>query len=441
MNNNLDPKNLQNRRSAGPSRNGQTGPLNQRSGQTGPLDQRTGQTGPLSHRTGQTGPLGPGRQIPLPQRGTIPNSPPRQQAQRKGPPPRPNMPNGQKKTSAPAPSVQDKKMGRNVILATILLVLVLITVIIFSVQSCTKDKDNDEYHGEDNVILNTTAPEKHNNTVSIYAKYTDKTAELSIESGYGILIDLDTNTVIASKGGDEKIFPASMTKVMTLIVAYENIKDLDNTTYTFSAEMLDEYFRANASVAGFSAGETVTAKDLIYGAILPSGGDATGALAELVGGDEEGFAALMNEKVKDLGLKNTHFVTASGLHDDNHYSTCHDMAVILRYALNNPFMRSVLSAYKYTTSSTEQHPDGITLTSTLFSRMAGDEVEGLFVQGGKTGYTIEAKNCLCTFAANCREDEAATATPQYILVTALASGNEYVPVFDAIDVYGKYCTN
>ena len=104
-------------------------------------------------------------------------------------------------------------------------------------------------------------------------------------------------------------------------------------------------------------------------------------------------------------------------------------------------MRSVLSAYKYTTSSTEQHPDGITLTSTLFSRMAGDEVEGLFVQGGKTGYTIEAKNCLCTFAANCREDEAATTDPQYILVTALASGNEYVPVFDAIAAYEEYCTN
>lgn len=426
MNNGLDPRNLHNRRSTGPSKAGQTGHVNHSNGQQGHAP---------NHRPGQAGPYGRGQQIPIPQNGHP------QHPQRKSPPSRPNMPNGQRRPAPQTPSVQDKKMGRNVILATILFVLVLITVIIFSVQSCTKDKDNDEYHGNDNVILNTTAPKKQDNTFSTYAKYTDKTANLSIESGYGILIDLDTNTVLASKGGDERIYPASMTKVMTLIVAYENIKDLDNTTYTFSAEMLDEYFRANASVAGFMANETVSAKDLIYGAILPSGGDATGALAELVGGDEEGFAALMNEKVKALGLKNTHFVTASGLHDDNHYSTCHDMAIILRYALNNPFMRSVLSAYKYTTSSTQQHPDGITLTSTLFSRMAGDEVEGLFVQGGKTGYTIEAKNCLCTFAANCREDESDITNPQYILVTALAAGNEYVPVFDAIAAYEKYCTN
>lgn len=103
-------------------------------------------------------------------------------------------------------------------------------------------------------------------------------------------------------------------------------------------------------------------------------------------------------------------------------------------------MRNVLSTYRYTTTSTAQHPDGITVTSTLFSRMSGDEADGVFVQGGKTGYTLEGKNCLATFAANCTESTASTARPQYILVTAFASG-EYTPVFDAINTYKKYCSD
>ena len=103
-------------------------------------------------------------------------------------------------------------------------------------------------------------------------------------------------------------------------------------------------------------------------------------------------------------------------------------------------MRKVLSTYRYTTTPTPQHPDGITVTSTLFSRMNGDEAGDVFVQGGKTGYTLEGKNCLATFAANCTESEAAVVRPQYILVTAYASG-EYTPVHDAIDTYSKYCSS
>ncbi len=382
---------------------------------------------------------------PAGQRPAGQTPPPLRPQQRRGVPQRPaagRAPGtGPAKAPQKSPLATDKKTNRNIILAAVLLGLVILTMVVIGVQSCAREKD-DEYHNDkDNVILNTTEPEKNpSSKVPVYAEYTDKSATLSIDSGYGILIDLDTNTVIASKGGDEKIYPASMTKVMTLIVAYENIRDLDSTTYTFGAEMLNELYIANASVAGFLANEKVSARDLLYGAILPSGGDATNALAELVAGSEEDFAVLMNEKVKDLGLKNTHFVTASGLHDDDHYSTCHDMAKILEYAISKPEMRKILSTYQYTTAPTEQHPEGIKLTSTLFSRMAGTEVgDNFYVQGGKTGYTIEAKNCLCTFAANCREDESSYTAPQYILVTAFAGGGEYTPVFDAITAYKEYC--
>ena len=400
-----DPRELQRRRSAAPQ-NGRPAPAGQ-------------------------------RQIPRdhmpPKRAGDVRRPPERKA-----PPRPKPETVKISSSA---AVKEKKMGTNMILASVLLCLVLVLGVVFGVQSCIKGDDEDDYTGNDKVVLSTTSSDEADLRLPAYlrpAKYTDDTKNLSIDSGYGILIDLDSNTVIASKGGDEKIYPASMTKVMTLIVAYENLSSLDKT-YTFNAEMLDELYLANASVAGFKAGETVSARDLLYGAILPSGGDATNALAELVAGSEEDFAFLMNEKVAELGLKNTHFVTASGLHHDDHYTTCHDMAKILEYAISKPEMREILSTYRYTTAPTAQHPEGILLTSTLYSRMKGDEVgEGFYVQGGKTGYTNEGKNCLCTFAANCREDESLTAKPQYILVTAFAVG-EYAPVYDAIDVYGEYC--
>lgn len=331
---------------------------------------------------------------------------------------------------------------RNLFLFSLLALLVIVCVIVFGVQSCSKKETGASSSGvKDKVQLSTPGNEKTDSSAkknSLFAEYTDSTEKLQIDSGHGILIDLDTNKVIAEKGAGDRIYPASMTKIMTLIVAYENIDNLEDT-YTFKAEMLDEYYRQNASVAGFSAGESVPIKDLLYGCILPSGADATGALAEYVAGSEEAFASLMNKKAAEMGLKDTHFVTASGLHDDDHYSTCEDMAAILRYAINNEATRQVLATYKYTTVSTAEHPDGIELTGTLKSRMAGDEAEGVFVQGGKTGYTIEGKNCLATFAANCTEENAEFCAPRYILVTAYASG-EYTPIFDAINVYKNYCS-
>ena len=254
---------------------------------------------------------------------------------------------------------------------------------------------------------------------------------------HGILIDVESNTVLASKGGDAKIYPASMTKIMTLIVAAESVDDLDET-FTMTAEITDPLYIENASVAGFLVGEKVTVRDLIYGLILPSGGDGALGLAYHIAGSEEAFAELMNEKAEELGLKNTHFTNCTGLHNDDHYSTCHEIGLILEYAIKDDFMREVLSTYQYTTESTPEHPEGILLTSTLLSRMNGDESGTVFVQGGKTGYTIEAKNCLATFATKLipgmSEESLKAQPPKYILVTA-GSGEKFGPVFAAIDIY------
>ncbi len=341
---------------------------------------------------------------------------------------------------SPAPAKKSILSGRNLILAAILVGLLIITLVILGVQSCS-DKGKNGYNsdGKNKVHLkvDTTSADGGKNASPAYAEYGDNTPDLMMDSDYGILIDLSDNHVIASRGGDKRIYPASMTKIMTLIVAYEHADSLEDT-HTFTAEELDPLYAENASEAGFAAGETVTVQDMLYGCILPSGADATVGLASCIAGSEDNFVDLMNDKVKELGLKDTHFVTVSGLHHKDHYSTCHEMALILEYAISDPYMREVLSTYKYTTAPTAEHPEGIELTSTLFTRMAGDEAKGIFVQGGKTGFTNEALNCLATFAARCTEDMAPYVKPEFLLVTAHVAG-EYTPIFDAIHVYEKYC--
>lgn len=250
-------------------------------------------------------------------------------------------------------------------------------------------------------------------------------------SPYVALIDVKNNQIIAGRDCTKKIFPASMTKVMTLVVAVDNLKSMDDT-FTMTAEIIDPLHRQEASMAGFAPGEKVTAEDLLYGLILPSGADAAVGISTLVAGSEEEFVKLMNKKCEEIGLKNTHFMNTSGLYDDNHYTTAVEMAMIMEYAMTNETCREILSTYQHTTKKTSEHPDGIPLTSTMFSRMYGNEVEGVNIQAGKTGYTAEAGSCLVSYAT--RGDDA------YVAVTAKASGKWRV-IFDDFMIYGNYIPN
>ena len=248
-----------------------------------------------------------------------------------------------------------------------------------------------------------------------------------LDSEYAILVDYDNNTVIAEKSSQTRIYPASMTKLMTLIVAIENI-DNYNETFTMTDEIIAPLYEAHASLAGFKSQEECTMMDLLYGTALSSGADATTALAIHVAGSEEAFVKLMNEKVQELGLTDTHFMNASGLHDENHYSTVTDIALIMDYCLQNPLCKRVISTYTYTTRVTPQSPEGIKLFSTMFSRMYGTEVEGITILGGKTGFTDEAGQCLASYAQTL---DGRT----YIAVTA-GGQTKWRPIFDAFKIYG-----
>ena len=131
-----------------------------------------------------------------------------------------------------------------------------------------------------------------------------KTLDLELYSENALLIDLESNTIIAQKNADARIYPASMTKVMTVLVAAEQITDWD-ATFTMTQSIIDPLFLADASMAGFVHGEEVSMMDLLYGAVLPSGAEATEALAIVCAGSEEAFAELMNEKAQALGLQDT----------------------------------------------------------------------------------------------------------------------------------------
>ncbi len=242
------------------------------------------------------------------------------------------------------------------------------------------------------------------------------------------LLDVNNNKIIAGREAESRIYPASMTKVMSLIVAVENVKDVTKM-YQFTNKLLYPLYNAQASVAGFGTNEIVPVSDLFYGMILPSGADAAAALAEIVAGSEEQFAVLMNKKCEELGLKNTHFVNSTGLYDDEQYTTPSEMAMIMKYAMDNSECAKVLSTFQYTTEKTTQHPDGILLTNTMFSRMYGTEVEGVTITAGKTGYTDEALNCLVSYAVK--------ADKSYICVTSHAH-NKWHCVFDSFEIYGNY---
>ncbi|MCR5120970.1 MAG: serine hydrolase [Ruminococcus sp.] len=243
-------------------------------------------------------------------------------------------------------------------------------------------------------------------------EYPDKGMEFmpmelkEISAKYNVLLGVTDNTLYTGKNYTKKAYPASLTKIMTVIVALEKVDDL-SATYKFTKEDMQKLENENASVAGFSAGEKVTIRDLLYGAMLPSGADATLGLANYVAGSEDAFVDMMNDKVEELGLENTHFENASGLHDPNHFSTALDMAMLVKYAIDNPDISNdflkIIGAKNYKTKKSNKHKEGITLSSIFFQRYDGffvdrdsDNKEDCEIVGGKTGFTDESKYSLAS---------------------------------------------
>ena len=266
-----------------------------------------------------------------------------------------------------------------------------------------------------------------------YADETPQTEGMGedVISSYGIAIDINNNAILASREGKTRMYPASMTKVLTVLVAAENLAD-DSLDEEFTVTPEINYYASShgASRVGFLDNETVKVRDLFYGTILPSGGDAAVALATYIAGSHEAFVDMMNERLETMGLSDTtHFTNCVGLYDDDHYSTCYDMAMIMRAAIANPLCKEVLSTRIYTTSATEQHPNGIEI-SNWFLRRAEDKPIGATITCGKTGFVRQSGNCAASYASDGNGTD--------IIVVTGMSTSSWRAIYDHIALYRKY---
>lgn len=263
---------------------------------------------------------------------------------------------------------------------------------------------------------------------------TDDTAYIYAEevmSTNAILIREDTNEIAAVKGAYERISPASMTKVLTVLVAAEHISpdELDNP-FIMTLDITDYAYVNDCSSVGFLENEVVTLRDLFYGTVLPSGGDAAVGLATYVAGSHEAFVDMMNAKLEELGLSKTaHFTNCVGLYDEDHYCTVYDMAVIMKAAVQNEMCREFLALHTYTTTTTEQHPEGITI-SNWFLRKIEDKDTGGEVICAKTGYVTESGSCAVSYAT------CADGNPYICVTTGAHSG--WRCIYDHVEIYNRY---
>ena len=218
-------------------------------------------------------------------------------------------------------------------------------------------------------------------------------------SKYAIVVDLDHNEVLAQKDAEVRMNPASMTKILTILVAAERVdlSRLDTDTFPVDADLAVYSYVNDFSSVGWVEGDAPTIRDLFYGCILPSGADAAVGLAEYTAGSQEAFVKLMNDKCNELGIgKTTHFTNCVGLFDKDHYSTCHDMAVIMKAALENTFCREVLSAHTYTTKPMKESPEGEVLSNWFLRRIEDKDTHGT-VRSAKTGFVKESGCCAASY--------------------------------------------
>lgn len=250
--------------------------------------------------------------------------------------------------------------------------------------------------------------------------------ELNLSSDKYILYNMNDDNVLIEHNSDEKTQIASLTKIMTTIVAIENVKDY-NKKITITKEMFNDV-AWDVATAGYKVGDKVTYNDLFYGAILPSGADAVNALAYTVFGNYDDFIKKMNEKAKQLGLKNTKFSNPIGLYDENNYSSAKDVSTLLIYALKNTKFKEIFTTKNYTSTN------GVKMRSTIESYNSKNGNADLnYITGAKTGYIKKAGYCLATTA----EIDGI----EYLLVTLNAYSTGAPHIKDAVKTYKYYSEN
>lgn len=241
-------------------------------------------------------------------------------------------------------------------------------------------------------------------SVKVYAEGTSETdvseviypSSPEIVAKTGILIDADTGAILYDKDMHKRMYPASITKIMTALLTIENCA-LDNT-FTFTDDIINS-LPYDAAKYGYVPGEQVTIRDLLYVLMLRSANEVAIGLGITIAGSEEAFGEMMTERAKAAGALDTNFVNATGLHDDNHYTTAYDMAMIARDAMKNTTFSQIWGSASYVVSPTNIEPDIVKIWNRheMLVDIQANYYE--YAQGGKTGYTDEAGRTLVTYAS------------------------------------------
>jgi len=223
-----------------------------------------------------------------------------------------------------------------------------------------------------------------------------ETSGIDISSEAAILTDFASGRVLFEKNADEKVYPASTTKIMTAILAIENLDFQTVLTATETAINIDR----DGSNMGILKDEQFTVEQLLYGLLVHSANDAANMLAEGVAGTIDNFVVLMNDKAKELGMKNTHFVNPHGYHHEDHYMSARDLSILASYAMRNDKFAAIAQTPNYELPPTDKYPEVRYLSSNnmLLNPMKGRKYLYEGAKGIKTGHTEAAGYCLASMA-------------------------------------------
>lgn len=219
--------------------------------------------------------------------------------------------------------------------------------------------------------------------------------DLNLNCNSHIAINADDGTILFENKANEKIYPASTTKILTAIITIETL-DL-NQEILITPEMIAQ-IPYDSSVMGIAANEIYTVEDLLYGLLLVSGNDVAIVLADTISQNMDSFAILMNEKLKEIGCNNTHFVNSHGYHDDNHYTTAYDMAILFNYCLKNETFKEIIDTRQITITPTNNPERIFVLDNSNYMLYEDSGVYCKEIKGGKTGFTYEALGTFIGYA-------------------------------------------
>lgn len=214
-----------------------------------------------------------------------------------------------------------------------------------------------------------------------------------VSSQSAIVMDVDSGAVLYAKNIDEKLFPASTTKIMTCLLAVENAQMNENVEFSYDAVF---GVPRDGSNMGIDVGEILPMEDCLYGILVGSANEVAAAVGEHIGGDTETFLQMMNDRAKELGCKNTNFMNANGLHDDNHYTTAYDLALIAREFFSNDYLANIANTPRIHFEPTATQPDDFYLNNK--NKLINGEIKYEYYLGGKTGYTSKSKQTLVSCA-------------------------------------------